>query len=83
MPPIARIPQINLLTCVAMMPTVFAPHGGGPWPFIKDPFGDPEELNDLARYLRHSLEAEIIGFSLLLVANERYSLERSHQHGEA
>src|SRR6516162_5164487 len=35
-----------------MMPAVFVPHGGGPWPFIKNPFGDPEELNDLARYLR-------------------------------
>ena len=34
------------------MPAVFVPHGGGPWPFIKDPFGDREELDALAEYLR-------------------------------
>ncbi|HLH31208.1 MAG TPA: dioxygenase, partial [Terriglobia bacterium] len=34
------------------MPVVFVPHGGGPWPFMKDPFGAPEELDALARYLR-------------------------------
>lgn len=34
------------------MPVVFVPHGGGPWPFIKDPPGRPDELNELARYLR-------------------------------
>lgn len=34
------------------MPTVFVPHGGGPWPFIKDPLGRPDELNELTRYLR-------------------------------
>jgi aromatic ring-opening dioxygenase catalytic subunit (LigB family) len=36
----------------ARMPVVFAPHGGGPWPFIDNPFGAPEELNALAGYLR-------------------------------
>jgi aromatic ring-opening dioxygenase catalytic subunit (LigB family) len=35
-----------------LMPAVFVPHGGGPWPFIKNPFGEPEELAGLARYLR-------------------------------
>ena len=34
------------------MPTVFLPHGGGPWPFIQDPLGRPDELNELTRYLR-------------------------------
>lgn len=34
------------------MPVVFVPHGGGPWPFISNPFGEPEELDGLARYLR-------------------------------
>lgn len=34
------------------MPAVFVPHGGGPWPFIKNPFGDRAELDALAEYLR-------------------------------
>jgi aromatic ring-opening dioxygenase catalytic subunit (LigB family) len=34
------------------IPTVFVPHGGGPWPFIKNPFGAPEELDELTRYLQ-------------------------------
>jgi aromatic ring-opening dioxygenase catalytic subunit (LigB family) len=34
------------------MPVVFFSHGGGPWPFIDKPYGSPEELEVLARYLR-------------------------------
>ncbi len=34
------------------MPVVFVPHGGGPWPFVKVPFGDQAELDALAAYLR-------------------------------
>ena len=34
------------------MPVVFVPHGGGPWPFIDTPFGEPGELEQLAEYLR-------------------------------
>jgi aromatic ring-opening dioxygenase catalytic subunit (LigB family) len=34
------------------MPVVFLPHGGGPWPFVDVGFGHPEELRDLAEYLR-------------------------------
>lgn len=34
------------------MPVVFLPHGGGPWPFVDLGFGDPEELEALAGYLR-------------------------------
>lgn len=33
------------------MPTVFLPHGGGPWPFMEG-MGDPAELGALAGYLR-------------------------------
>ena len=33
-------------------PAVFVPHGGGPWPFIRTPFGEPRELDELAGYLR-------------------------------
>ena len=33
-------------------PTVYLPHGGGPWPFIDMPLGDPAELRSLATYLR-------------------------------
>ncbi len=36
----------------ARMPAVFVPHGGGPWPFVDTPFGDPAELDALAAYLR-------------------------------
>ena len=34
------------------MPAVFLPHGGGPWPFVKLPFGSEAELDALAGYLR-------------------------------
>ncbi len=34
------------------MPVVFLPHGGGPWPFIDMPIGEPAELEALASYLR-------------------------------
>jgi len=39
------------------MPVVFVPHGGGPWPFIRNPLGAPEELDKLTGYLQsvHSL----------------------------
>ena len=36
----------------ARLPTVFVPHGGGPWPFVDMPFGDKAELDALATYLR-------------------------------
>lgn len=35
------------------MPTVFLPHGGGPWPFVDLGFGDKAELDALATYLRN------------------------------
>ncbi len=34
------------------MPVVYLPHGGGPWPFVDLGFGDPQELDRLASYLR-------------------------------
>ncbi len=34
------------------MPTLFLPHGGGPWPFVDVGFGDPDEWARLATYLR-------------------------------
>src|SRR5438046_262252 len=34
------------------MPVVFVPHGGGPWPFIDEPLGERDELDELAAYLR-------------------------------
>jgi len=36
----------------APLPTVYLPHGGGPWPFVSEPLGDPEELARLSTYLR-------------------------------
>ncbi len=34
------------------MPTVYLPHGGGPWPFVDVGFGKREEWDALADYLR-------------------------------
>lgn len=34
------------------LPVVFLPHGGGPWPFVRLPFGSDAEQAELARYLR-------------------------------
>jgi aromatic ring-opening dioxygenase catalytic subunit (LigB family) len=34
------------------LPVAFLPHGGGPWPFVDLPLGDPDELAALATYLR-------------------------------
>jgi aromatic ring-opening dioxygenase catalytic subunit (LigB family) len=34
------------------MPTVFLPHGGGPWPFVDVGIGEKDELAALAAYLR-------------------------------
>jgi aromatic ring-opening dioxygenase catalytic subunit (LigB family) len=36
----------------ARTPTVFLPHGGGPWPWVEMPFGSKAELSALATYLR-------------------------------
>ncbi len=33
------------------MPTVYLPHGGGPWPWVRVPFGSPAELEALKDYL--------------------------------
>ncbi len=33
------------------MPLVFLPHGGGPWPFMENDFGDPEGVRGLRAYL--------------------------------
>src|SRR5690242_18267045 len=34
------------------MPTVFLPHGGGPWPFVDLGLGDDRGMASLASYLR-------------------------------
>lgn len=34
------------------MPAVFLPHGGGPWPFMDPPMGEPEALARLTTYLQ-------------------------------
>jgi aromatic ring-opening dioxygenase catalytic subunit (LigB family) len=33
------------------LPVVFLPHGGGPWPFVKTPFGSPQELAEMRSYI--------------------------------
>ncbi|HYV44784.1 MAG TPA: class III extradiol ring-cleavage dioxygenase, partial [Myxococcaceae bacterium] len=35
-----------------MLPTVYLPHGGGPWPFVELGFGDKAGDEALAAYLR-------------------------------
>ncbi|TNF37767.1 MAG: dioxygenase [Deltaproteobacteria bacterium] len=39
-------------TAKTRMPAVYLPHGGGPWPFVDLPMGEPAELDALATYLR-------------------------------
>lgn len=34
------------------LPTLFIPHGGGPWPFLKPPAGQPDPWASLDTYLR-------------------------------
>jgi aromatic ring-opening dioxygenase catalytic subunit (LigB family) len=34
------------------LPVVYVPHGGGPWPFVKTPFGSESELSALESFLR-------------------------------
>jgi len=34
------------------LPTLYLPHGGGPWPFVELPMFDPREIAALAEYLR-------------------------------
>lgn len=34
------------------LPVVYLPHGGGPWPFIDMPIGEPKELEALTIYLQ-------------------------------
>lgn len=34
------------------LPTLSIPHGGGPWPFMKDAFGDPEPFDRLEAWLQ-------------------------------
>jgi len=35
------------------MPTVYIPHGGGPWPWVHVPFGTKQELGSLRSYLEN------------------------------
>jgi len=50
-------PQEPAMTSASnRMPTVYLPHGGGPWPFVDLGMGEPESLKRLATYLR-SLQA--------------------------
>jgi aromatic ring-opening dioxygenase catalytic subunit (LigB family) len=41
-----------MATARTRMPTVYLPHGGGPWPFVEVGMGSREELDALAAYLR-------------------------------
>src|SRR5262245_52274295 len=34
------------------LPTLYLPHGGGPWPFVEPPMFDRREQEALAAYLR-------------------------------
>lgn len=36
----------------ARLPTLFIPHGGGPWPFMDFPIGPPDQWDRLDAYLR-------------------------------
>jgi aromatic ring-opening dioxygenase catalytic subunit (LigB family) len=40
------------MSAQSRLPTVYLPHGGGPWPFVETGFGQRAELDALAAYLR-------------------------------
>jgi aromatic ring-opening dioxygenase catalytic subunit (LigB family) len=40
------------MSSASRVPVAYIPHGGGPWPFVRTPFGDAAELDGLAGYLR-------------------------------
>jgi aromatic ring-opening dioxygenase catalytic subunit (LigB family) len=46
---------MNKPSVVAHLPTIYLPHGAGPWPFMDMPsaFGPPEQWEGLAEYLRN------------------------------
>jgi aromatic ring-opening dioxygenase catalytic subunit (LigB family) len=49
--PAARQEQAMSKPNPSRLPVAFLPHGGGPWPFVRTPFGRPDELAELTRYL--------------------------------
>jgi len=49
---LARSPSSTTVIAIMKLPTVYLPHGGGPWPFVEVPFGSKAELDGLAGYLR-------------------------------
>src|SRR3954451_13026824 len=55
----------------ARMPTVFVPHGGGPWPFVDFGF-DRRELEPLAEYLRSLVRQLAVRPTALLVVSAHW-----------
>lgn len=54
------------------LPVVFVPHGGGPWPFVDVGFGDKQELDGLASYLRAIREVPKSKVKALLVVSAHW-----------
>jgi aromatic ring-opening dioxygenase catalytic subunit (LigB family) len=55
-----------------MMPVVFVPHGGGPWPFVELAFASKEENDALAAYLRSVRDVPKIPPRALLVISAHW-----------
>lgn len=55
-----------------MLPTVYVPHGGGPWPFVKLGFGDQAGDEALAAYLRSVREVPKTRPGALLVISAHW-----------
>ena len=54
------------------MPVVFLPHGGGPWPFVDLGFGEAQELEALATWLRGLKDLPKIAPQALLVISAHW-----------
>ncbi len=59
-------------TAGGRLPTVFLPHGGGPWPFVDTGIGRPEELSALTDYLRSVRQLPAVAPRALLVISAHW-----------
>lgn len=61
---------------MSRMPVVFAPHGGGPWPFVKLGFFAEGEEDALARYLRSLRDLPKAPPKALLIVSAHWEEDR-------
>src|SRR5262245_22531085 len=64
------------MTTPGRLPTLFIPHGGGPWPFMEVAFGPPDTWDRLAAYLRGLDQSLAIRPKAVLVISGHWEAER-------